>query len=111
MRPIVGTVALLLALLGLLAPASAPAGPQQNPAICIQLAHQLVHYDGMRQRAAKMNNSMWVTRFEQQIERLEAQHARHCPEQAAANESAQQLRDLLVLAGRGALTFFTLGAM
>lgn len=102
--------ALILALLAPAVPSAAGTGQNQNPAICVRLAHQLVHYDSMRQRALKLNNPMWAARFAKHIDRLEDDHARHCPDQAAANKTAQQLRDLLVLAGRGALTFFTLGA-
>lgn len=102
--------ALILALLAFAAPAVAGTGQNQNPAICVRLAHQLVHYDAMRQRALRLNNPMWAGRFAAHIDRLEDDHARHCPDQAAANKTAQQLRDLLVLAGRGALSFLTLGA-
>jgi len=100
--------ALIVALLLPALPAAA--GPQQNPAICVRLAHQLVHYDTMKQRAAAMGNSMWADRFAAHIDKLEDDHAAHCPESAKANKTAQQLRDLLVMAGRSAMTFFTLGA-
>lgn len=106
-------VALLAALLlpvVLLPAVPAPAGPQENPAVCVRIAHQLVHYDTMKQRAAAMGNTMWAGRFDAHIDKLEDDHAANCPESAKANKTAQALRDMLVLAGQSALTFFTMGA-
>lgn len=86
------------------------AAASRNPAACMRIAHQLVHYDTMKQRAAALGNEMWMNRFKAHIADLEDQQAEICPDQAAANRTAQQLADLLKLAAQGALSFFTLGA-
>lgn len=96
--------------LALLVPAGASAVKARDPGTCTRIAHQLVHYDSMKQRAAELDNELWVDRFDAHITDLEAHFAEKCPEQAAEQRSIQQLADLLKTAGRAALTFFTLGA-
>lgn len=100
--------ALLLAV-ALAAPAAA-GNRSRNPAGCVNIAHQLVHYDTMRARAAKANNALWVGRIDAQIDRLEDQLAMRCPDEAAKARKDKQLAEFLKLAARSALTFFTLGA-
>ena len=96
--------------LALLVPAAGSAVKPRNPGTCMRIAHQLVHYDAMKARAAELENEMWVERFEAHIESLEDHFAAKCPEQAAEQKSIQQLAALLKTAGRVALSFFTLGA-
>ena len=96
---------LLLAALAL--PSAAVA---QSPAACANLAHQLVHYDTLRERAAEAGNSLWLGRLDRQIGAVEDQLAARCPDEYAAVRDDQQWADLLRLAAQGALTFFTLGA-
>ena len=96
--------------LALLVPAAALATKARNPGTCVRIANQLVHYDAMRQRAAELENELWVERFEAHLSDLEDHFAAKCPEQAKEQKSIQQLAALLKTAGRAALTFFTLGA-
>jgi hypothetical protein len=96
--------------LALWVPGAALAAKPRNPGTCMRIAHQLVHYDTMRQRAAELENELWVERFETHISDLEDHFAEKCPEQAAEQQSMQQLAALLKTAGRAALSFFTLGA-
>jgi hypothetical protein len=104
-------LALVVALcLALLVPAAASAAKQHAPGTCMRIANQLVHFDAMKQRAAELENEMWVQRFEAHLTRLEGDFAEKCPAQAAEQQSLQQLAALLKTAGRAALTFFTLGA-
>jgi membrane-bound lytic murein transglycosylase MltF len=102
-------LALVLAVtVALLAPAVA--GARNSPVECQHIAQQLVHFDAMKQRAAQLDNPLWVQRFKAHIAELEDRQAAACPDQSAALESAKQLRDLMKLAAEGALTFFTFGA-
>ncbi|MEM7410758.1 MAG: hypothetical protein AAF430_11030 [Myxococcota bacterium] len=103
-------LAALTAILMLAGASHAQQARQRNPAVCISIAQQLVHYDSMMHRAAELGNEMWVERFEAQIDAVEDRHARLCPDQAAAQKSAQEMAELLRLAMQGALTFFTMGA-
>jgi len=90
---------------------AAPAGAATNsPAACVNLAHQLVHYDTMRERAADADNGMWLARIDQQIDALESQLSSRCPDEARRVRNDQQLAELLRLAAQGAITFFTMGA-
>jgi hypothetical protein len=101
--------ALLLAHV-LLLPLAAQA-QRGNVAQCNHLAHELVHFDSMRARAKQLDNAMWVDRIDQHIKDLEQRQSEICPDQFSAAQAAQQFRDLVLLAARGALTFFTMGAM
>ena len=103
-------LAALAALLLFAGTSTAQTAQQRDPAVCINIAQQLVHYDSMMHRAAELGNDMWVARFEAQIAAVEDRHARLCPEQAAAQRSAQEMAELLRMAMSGALTFFTMGA-
>ena len=96
--------------LALLAPAVASARAARNPAVCMNLAKQLVHYDAMRARADAEGQDLWALRFEDHIEMLEGHFADKCPAMAAEQRAIQQWAALMKDAGRAALTFFTLGA-
>ena len=99
----------LAATLALLAPAPALA-QTAHPAECRRIAHQLAHFEAMKERAETLDNEMWSGRFDRHIGDLEARQGRVCPDDSAALQAAQQMRDLLRLAAQGALTFFTFGA-
>lgn len=99
----------LAAILVLLAPAAALA-QAAHPAECRRIAHQLAHFERMQERAETLDNDLWAGRFDRHIGDLEDRQSRVCPEDSAALQAAQQMRDLLRLAAQGALTFFTLGA-
>ena len=88
-----------------------PSLAQANRAQCTHLAHQLVHADTMKQRAAQAGNDLWLDRYKAHIDRLEDRHAQICPDSAAAQQAAQQLRDLMKAAMNGAISFFTGGAL
>jgi len=94
-----------LLLAGLAAPAAA-----RSPAACVNMAHQLVHYETMRERAAELNNAMWVDRLDTQMQAVEERLATRCPDEAANVRLSQQIADLMRLAAQGAITFFTMGA-
>jgi hypothetical protein len=102
-------LALITALLLALAAPLAASARAQNPAVCRRIAQQLVHYDAMKARAAESGSDLWERRFEAHLSKIEADFANNCPEQAAQQQSIQQLAALLKNAGRAALTFFTLG--
>jgi hypothetical protein len=103
-------LALVTALLvALVMPMAASASRTQNPAVCRRIAQQLVHYDAMRARADDQGSAVWAKRFDAHLSKLEDDFAARCPEQAAQQQSIQQLAALLKNAGRTALSFFTLG--
>lgn len=104
-------LALVAALCSALLLPAAAAARSRNPVTCAYIARKLVHYDDMRQRAVAQGKDVWVERIDQVIDDTEHEFMVECPEQAAQQRTAAQLRELLKLAGRAALTFFTMGMM
>ena len=103
-------IAALVAVLCVASTAGLAAPQRDNPYHCAQLANQLVHYDGLRARAASQGNAVWVQRFKAKIAELEEDFKYECPEQYNEGKTLQQLAELLKSAGRAALSFFTMGA-
>jgi non-homologous end joining protein Ku len=78
------------------------------------LSKQIEHYAEMQERAEALDNDVWEDRFAAQIAELKKQRkAAKCKETAgeAAERRIAELMALLKAAGKGAVTFFTMGSM
>ena len=92
--------------IALLWPALAGAGELE----CNRLTHQIEHFSGMVERAHEFDNAMWAERTQDHVERLVARRAAVCPGYGASEQAMQAFAQLLRVAGRVALTYFTFGA-
>ncbi len=107
-------LAALVAVVGLTFATSALAVQKPNRGQCRRIANQLEQHAESGQRAEGQGNALWARSTLQQMERLDSRRARLCPdldpERAAATAMAD-LRRLIKIAGKAALTFFTMGAL
>lgn len=101
-----------LVALALLWPAAAVA---VDPADCARLIRQHQHYEGMADRAAQLGNEQWEAGMRQHVAVIEAQLDNRCPEYTAEKKAVKKaiadFVEFLKIAGKAALTFFTMGAM
>ena len=81
-----------------------------HPAECARLRRQVDHYIGMQQRASALKDPMWTERMRHQIKMLRAMQASRCPQDLPVDTTAQAFQELLKIAAKGALTYFTFGA-
>ena len=99
-------IALVLAVaLIALAPA---AGWANTQARCVHIQHKIAHFEAQAERAEQLGSDLWADRFRDQLADLKSQR-KSCPGFSDSEIAAQQMRELLKLAARGALTFFTMG--
>jgi hypothetical protein len=101
-------IALVLAVaLIALAPAAGWANPQAR---CQHLNLQIAHFEAQAERAEQLGSDLWEERFRDHLADLKRER-KSCPGFSDAEVAAQQMRELLELAARGAITFFTMGMM
>lgn len=81
-----------------------------HPAECARLRRQVDHYIGMQKRAAALDDAMWQERLGNHIQMLRAMQAARCPDDLPVDTTAEAFKQLLQLAAKGALTYFTFGA-
>jgi hypothetical protein len=96
------------------APAPTAQGANAHPAECARLARQIDHFEGMQERAQQLGNELWVERTQQHVALLREQQKERCPDDASDNAAKQAwyaFMNLLKVAGKAALTYFTFGAM
>jgi hypothetical protein len=87
---------------------SAAAGPAQ----CQQLDRQILHYQGMAERADRLGSEMWEDRTQDQVDRLmERRVAAGCPVPVKDSKMGEAFMQILKLAGKAALAYFTFGAL
>jgi hypothetical protein len=99
-------IALVLAVaLIALAPAAGWANPEAR---CQHLHLQIAHFEAQMERADQLGSDLWEDRFRDHLAELKSQR-KSCPGFSDSEIAAQQMRELLKLAARGALTFFTMG--
>jgi hypothetical protein len=95
---------------GLLAPLGAAAAA--GPAECARLRRQIDHFQGMADRAEKLNSELWTDRLEGHLGLLRGRQLDRCPQDVPHDDStAKAFMQLLRVAGEAALTYFTFGAM
>jgi IS30 family transposase len=100
--------------LTLLAAGPAAAIQKANRGQCRQIAKQLEQHAVTVERAVNRGNVQWAEATLQYMERLDTRRARLCPDlypQGSAEKAMEEMRRLLVTAGKLALKFFTLGTM
>ena len=103
-------LATLLLGLALLTPGLASARPVGS-AQCRHLSSQIEFFQGRVERARKLRNDVWVERFGDHLAGLEKQRKDRCPGYGDSEEAYKILERLIQLAAKGAITFFTLGAL
>ena len=81
-----------------------------HPAECSRLRRQVDHYIGMQRRAVALDDEMWEDRVGHHIQMLRAVQAARCPQDLPVDTTAEAFKELLRLATKGALTYFTFGA-
>ena len=92
--------------IALLWPAPAGAGELE----CRRLTQQIEHFSAMVDRAHEYENAMWAERTQDHLNNLVARRAAGCPGYGASEQAMQAFADLMRIAGRLALTYFTFGA-
>jgi hypothetical protein len=75
---------------------------------CENIHLQIAHFEAQAERAEQSGNDLWEERFRDHLADLESQR-KSCPGFSDSEVAARQMRELLELAARGALTFFTFG--
>jgi len=103
-------VATLLLGLVLLAPGLASAGRGQGSSECRHLTAQVDFFQARMERAEALGNELWQQRLDGHLATLIERRATRCPEYSDSAQAMRQLQELLTLAAKGALTFFTMGA-
>jgi hypothetical protein len=79
-----------------------------SPGRCRQLNHRIAHFEAMEARADQLGNDLWEDRFHDHLAALKSER-KSCPGYSDSEVAAAQMRELLRLAARGAITFFTMG--
>lgn len=103
-------LATLLLGIALLTPGLASAR-QVGGAECRHLTTQIEYFEGRvaKQRALD-NNEVWEARLENHLAALEQKREDRCPGYSDTEEALRFLQRLAMIAAKGAVTFFTLGA-
>jgi hypothetical protein len=85
-------------------------GVSAHPAECARLRRQIDHFTNMQQRAQSLESEMWQSRMAEQVNTLRGIQAARCPNDVPVDTAAQAFAELLKLAAKGAVTYFTFGA-
>jgi hypothetical protein len=84
---------------------------QAHPAECARLARQIDHFESMQHRAKELDNQLWIDRTGDHVGMLRGMQAGRCPDDVPVDSTAEAFKQLIALAARAALTYFTFGAM
>jgi hypothetical protein len=117
MRVLIIVTVLTVLLAPALAFAKAEPRVTTNRQVCRRMTRQIDHYEGTVLKLAKdRGNKLWENATNDQIDRLKNQRADKCPEWRKqrdafirAREEAEKMRQLMVLAGKAAIKYFTGG--
>jgi len=93
-----------------LVPAAATA-QAAGSAECRYLTTQITHFEGRLERAEQLDNEVWQERMGSHIERLSERRREQCPGYGDGDAARAAFTELVDLAARGALSFFTMGAL
>ena len=77
---------------------------------CRRLTSQIQHFSSMVERANQLDNAIWAARTQDHLDDLVARRANECPGYSASAQAMQAFAQLVRVAGRAALTYFTFGA-
>ncbi len=104
-------LATLLLGIALLAPGLATARPVGS-AECRHLTTQIEYFEGRVEHQKELdNNEVWEQRLDDHLAALEQNREDRCPGYSDTEEALRFLERLAALAAKGAVTFFTLGAL
>ncbi len=104
-------LATLLLGIALLTPGLATARPVGS-AECRHLTTQIEYFEGrVAHQKALDNNELWEARLDDHLAALEQKREDRCPGYSDSEEALEFLGRLAQLAAKGAVTFFTLGAL
>lgn len=81
-----------------------------HPAECARLRKQINQFTLMRDRAVSLGNEMWAERMNDHVDTLRGIQAARCPQDVPVDTAAVAFAELLKLAAKGAVTYFTFGA-
>lgn len=81
-----------------------------HPAECSRLRRQIDHFRMMQRRAEVLDNELWADRMNGHLELLYGMQAARCPGDIPVDTAAEAWKQLIKLAAKGALTYFTMGA-
>ncbi len=104
----------LAAVVALAFATSALAVQKPNRGQCRRIANQLEQHAQSVEQAEERGNALWARSTLQQMERLDRRRARLCPDlypESASERAMAELRRMIKIAGKAALSFFTMGAM
>ena len=91
----------------MLLPQVAAAGPAQ----CQRYDRQILHFQGMVERATELERGDWADKTQEHVDLLMAKReAAGCPVPVEDSGMSEAFLQLLRLAGSAALTYFTFGA-
>jgi hypothetical protein len=96
-----------------LLPTAASAANVGSPAECARRHKQVAHFEGQLDRAEALDSAIWKERIGHHLDALKAMQAQRCPddvEDEGAKAAAEAFAQMLKLAGKAALTYFTFGA-
>jgi hypothetical protein len=112
MRSLAGFAASLLLPVAALAATEMPRNVG-SPAECARLHKQIAHFEAMVERAEAQESEMWAEYTQRHVDLLRDRQRERCPddaEDASAKAAFLAFLNLLKVAGRAALTYFTFGA-
>lgn len=105
---------LIATALAFLVSTSAFATQLPNRGQCKRLTKQIDNHAMSVRRAEGRGNALWARATLQQIERLDQRRERLCPDLYGPSQSElamEELKRLAKMAAKGAVSFFTMGAM
>ncbi len=103
-------LATLLLGIALWLPAAAQAQSQES-AECRHLTSQIDYFAVQLGRAQAVENEVWEARLEEHLDGLIENRAARCEGYSDSDQAWEALEKLIELAAKGAVTFFTLGAL
>jgi hypothetical protein len=81
-----------------------------HPAECARLRRQIDHFYGMFERAQAFENVMWEERLSSHLGTLLVMQEARCPNDVRVDKTAEAFKQLLKLAAKAAIAYFTFGA-
>ena len=80
----------------------------ESPARCEHLNFQVAHFEAQEARAEQLGSDLWADRFGDHLNELK-ERRRSCPGYSDSDVAMRQMKELMDLAARGAISFFTWG--
>lgn len=90
--------------------ASAASAQPVGSSECRYLTTQIRFFEDRVERARALGDDVWEDRIDAHVDQLTERRAARCPGYGDGDAAAAAFAQLVDLAARGALTFFTMGA-